>query len=150
MIKFRYMKKEDFDTIFHIMRVFYDSPAIEHSAPDEILKQDIRDCISDMPFVEGFVFDDNGQTAGYAMTARGYSTEYGGICIWLEDLYILPEYRGAGIGTQFFSYLEDLYCKEAVRLRLEVAADNTRAIEVYKKCGYRTLPYVEMSKEFPL
>lgn len=141
------MENRDTEEVLAMMKVFYDSPAILHKASEEVLRRDIRDCVRDVPFVEGFVFEKENKIAGYSMIAKSYSTEYGGICIWIEDLYIKPEYRGSGIGTQFFSYLEEQYGENAVRLRLEVEKDNARAIGVYKKCGYQELSYVQMTKE---
>lgn len=141
------MENRDTEEVLAMMKIFYDSPAILHKASEEVLRRDIRDCVGDVPFVEGFVFEKENQIAGYSMIAKSYSTEYGGICIWIEDLYIKPEYRGSGIGTQFFSYLEEQYGENAVRLRLEVEKDNARAIGVYKKCGYQELSYVQMTKE---
>ena len=141
------MENRDTEEVLAMMKIFYDSPAILHKASEEVLRRDIRDCVGDVPFVEGFVFEKENQIAGYSMIAKSYSTEYGGICIWIEDLYIKPEYRGSGIGTQFFSYLEEQYGENAVRLRLEVEKDNARAIGVYKKCVYQELSYVQMTKE---
>ena len=141
------MENRDTEEVLAMMKIFYDSPAILHKASEEVLRRDIRDCVGDVPFVEGFVFEKENQIAGYSMIAKSYSTEYGGICIWIEDLYIKLEYRGSGIGTQFFSYLEEQYGENAVRLRLEVEKDNARAIGVYKKCGYQELSYVQMTKE---
>ncbi|WP_075720746.1 GNAT family N-acetyltransferase [Roseburia sp. 499] len=147
MFTIRPMENRDTEEVLAMMKVFYDSPAILHKASEEVLRRDIRDCVRDVPFVEGFVFEKENKIAGYSMIAKSYSTEYGGICIWIEDLYIKPEYRGSGIGTQFFSYLEEQYGENAVRLRLEVEKDNARAIGVYKKCGYQELSYVQMTKE---
>lgn len=147
MFTIRAMESRDTEEVLAMMQVFYDSPAVLHKASEELLRRDIRDCVGDIPFIEGFVFEEDNQIAGYSMIAKSYSTEYGGICIWIEDLYIKPEYRGTGIGTKFFSYLEEQYGKSAVRFRLEVEKDNTRAIEVYKKCGYQELPYIQMTKE---
>lgn len=147
MFTIRPMENRDTEEVLAMMKIFYDSPAILHKALEEVLRRDIRDCVGDVPFVEGFVFEKENQIAGYSMIAKSYSTEYGGICIWIEDLYIKPEYRGSGIGTQFFSYLEEQYGENAVRLRLEVEKDNARAIGVYKKCGYQELSYVQMTKE---
>ncbi len=84
--------------------------------------------------------------AGYGMIAKSYSTEFGGLCIWIEDLYIEPEYRGMGIGTQFFQHIEETYRGKAVRYCLEVAADNENAIKVYEKNGFERVGYVEMMK----
>jgi len=79
------------------------------------------------------------------MIAKSFSTEFGKPCIWIEDLYLKEEYRGVGIGSSFFQYLEKEYPNTI--MRLEVEEDNTRAVAVYRKNGYETLPYMEMKKE---
>ncbi|MEY8236110.1 GNAT family N-acetyltransferase [Lachnospiraceae bacterium 66-29] len=149
MITIKKMEQKDTNEVFEMMRDFYDSPAILHDVSEEVLRRDIDACTSDNPYMEGLVFRAHGGIAGYAMLAKSFSTEFGGICIWIEDLYMKPEYRGGGIGTQFFGYLEKTYQGQAVLLKLEVERGNTWAIEVYKKCGYRELPYMEMIKELP-
>lgn len=149
MITIKKMEQKDTNEVFEMMRDFYDSPAILHDVSEEVLRRDIDACTSDNPYMEGLVFRAHGGIAGYAMLAKSFSTEFGGICIWIEDLYMKPEYRGGGIGTQFFGYLEKTYQGKAVLLKLEVERGNTWAIEVYKKCGYRELPYMEMIKELP-
>ena len=149
MITIKKMEQKDTNEVFEMMRDFYDSPAILHDVSEEVLRRDIDACTSDNPYMEGLVFRAHGGIAGYAMLAKSFSTEFGGICIWIEDLYMKPEYRGGGIGTQFFGYLEKTYQGQAVLLKIEVERGNTWAIEVYKKCGYRELPYMEMIKELP-
>ncbi len=145
----RKMTQEDAGEVFEMMRVFYDSPAVFHTSSDGVLKRDIADCIGDNPFVEGFVFEEEGELLGYAMTAPSYTTEYGGPCIWLEDLYIKPEHRHLGLASQFFNYMEKEYPK-AVRFKLEVEQENEHAIAAYKKNGYGISPYFEMTKEMTL
>ena len=78
------------------------------------------------------------------MVAKSFSTEFGRPCMWIEDMYIKQEYRGTGIGSQFFEFIEKKYPDTI--LRLEVEEENERAINVYKKCGYEVLPYMEMKK----
>lgn len=147
----REMTSKDIDSVLDMMRIFYNSPAVLHKASDDILKKDIEDCISDLPFIEGYIIEHNNELAGYSMLAKSYSTEYAGICIWIEDLYIKPEYRSLGLGTQFFEFVNNKYNSSstpaAVRFRLEVEPSNKQAIHVYKKCGYNELPYIEMTKE---
>lgn len=150
----REMTSKDIDSVLDMMRIFYNSPAVLHKASDDILKKDIEDCISDLPFIEGYIIEHNDEIAGYSMLAKSYSTEYAGICIWIEDLYIKPEYRSLGLGTQFFEFVNNKYDSSssassaaAVRFRLEVEPSNKQAIHVYKKCGYNELPYIEMTKE---
>ena len=142
----RLMKEQDKSEILQIMRVFYDSPAVQYTAPDEILEKDIDDCLSDMPFLDGFVFEKENQLIGYAMTAKSYTTEYGGICIWLEDLYLRPEYRHSGIAGKLFRFIENYY-PDAVRFKLEVEPENEFAVKAYQKYGYQISPYFLMTKE---
>lgn len=148
MISIRPITKQDTEVVFMMMRIFHDSPAVLHKTSDAALRQDIADCISsDFPFVEGFVFEEDDCIAGYSMIAKSYSTEYGGLCLWIEDIYIKPQWRGHGIGTQFLTFVEEKYRSSAVRLRLEVEKSNTEAIAVYKRCCFDNLPYIEMTKE---
>ncbi len=146
-MQIRLMNRDDYEEVLEMMKVFYASPAVLHKASEEILRRDIEDCLGDMPFLEGYVFEEKGELAGYAMTAKSYTTEYGGICIWVEDIYIKPSYRHQGLGSKFFGFLEKEYEGKAVRFKLEVEEENGPAIEAYKKNGYQVSAYLEMTKE---
>ncbi len=145
-ITIRPIEVKDKKAVMQMMRVFYDSPAVQHKASDEILEKDIDDCISDMPFIDGFIIEKSGNTAGYFMTAKSYTTEYGGICVWIEDIYINPDYRHSGISASVFDFVEKQY-PYAVRFRLEVEPENEFAVRCYQKRKYEKLPYISMSRE---
>lgn len=144
MITIRKMTRDDKNTVVDLMRVFYASPAVLSNGSPEIFEADVENCLNDSPYLEGFVFEVNGETAGYGMIAKSFSTEVGKPCIWVEDLYLKPEYRGLGIGTKFFEYLEQNFTDCA--FRLEVEEENERAIHVYEKNGFAMLPYMQMRK----
>ena len=138
------MEEKDRAETVEMMRIFYSSPAVSTNGSDEIFGADIDACIGSSPYLEGYVFEGDGQILGYAMLAKSFSTEFGKPCIWIEDIYIKAEYRGLGIGGRFFAYVEEKY-KDAI-FRLEVEAENEAALGLYKKCGYDFLPYLEMKK----
>lgn len=140
--KIRPMEEKDRPAVMEMMRVFYASPAVLSDGSDEIFSADIDSCTGSCPFLEGFVFEDGQKLLGYGMIAKSFSTEFGRPCVWIEDLYVRAEHRGMGIGTQFFAYLRSRY-PGALR-RLEVEAENEKAINIYKKNGFEILPYMEM------
>jgi ribosomal protein S18 acetylase RimI-like enzyme len=131
--------------ILAMMRTFYASPAVLSNGSEEIFAADIDECVSDNPYLEGFVFCRGDVLVGYGMAAKSFSTEFGKPCIWIEDLYVRPEYRGQGIGSAFLEFMTRRY--PSAILRLEVEEENERAIAVYRKSGFRVLPYMEMKKE---
>lgn len=141
----RRMNESDRESVMDMMRTFYASPAVLTNGSDEIFVSDVDECVSDSPYAEGYVFEDSGETIGYAMLAKSYSTEYGKRCIWIEDIYIKEGYRGKGIGSEFFRFLEESY--PDVLFRLEAEEENERAIHVYKKSGFDVIPYLELKKE---
>ena len=95
------------------------------------------------------MFENNtGVIMGYSMVAHSYSTECGGNCVWVEDIYIKPDYRGKNIAGEFCEHLDNMYGKEAVRFRLEVEEENERAVKAYKKAGFERLGYVQMAKDY--
>lgn len=142
--RIRSMVAKDRIPVLEMMRVFYASPALFTNGSEAIFEADIDHCINGSPYVEGYVFENEGTIQGYAMVAKSYSTEFGKPCIWIEDLYIQDAYRGLGIGSAFLQYIRQKY-PDAI-LRLEVEAENERAIAVYRKCGFEELPYMEMKR----
>lgn len=140
----RRMEKKDKKQVIEMMRVFYASPAVLSNGSEEIFEADVDHCVGESPYLEGYIFEDGDNIQGYGMVAKSFSTEFGKPCIWIEDIYIKEEYRGLGLGSYFLSYIEEKY-PNAV-LRLEVEAENERAVSVYTKCGYKVLPYMEMKK----
>lgn len=140
----RLMEEKDRQQVLEMMRTFYTSDAVFTNGSDEIFHADIDHCISENPYIEGYIFESNASIQGYAMLAKSFSTEFGKPCIWIEDLYMKDECRGLGIGSRFLNFIEEKYPNSL--FRLEVEEENARAVNVYKKCGYQVLPYMEMKK----
>ena len=140
----RSMEEKDKNHILQMMRVFYASPAVLSNGSEEIFEADFAACISDSPYLEGYIFENAEDIQGYAMVAKSFSTEFGKPCIWIEDLYVKDAYRGLGIGSRFLRFIESKY--PGAILRLEVEEENERAVKTYKTCGYEVIPYMEMNK----
>ena len=56
---------------------------------------------------------------------------------WLEDLYVTEEARGTGVGRALIeAAFERARARGCRRIQLDVADDNTRAIDVYRAAGF--------------
>ena len=73
----RPMVKLDKNDVLDMMRVFYASPAVLSNGSEEIFKNDIENCVNESPFLEGYIFEEDGMIQGYAMVAKSFSTEFG-------------------------------------------------------------------------
>ena len=144
-VSIRKMTEADRESVVNMMRTFYHSPAVWTNGSEDIYHNDVTACVTNNPYAEGFIFEEDNQIIGYGMIAKSFSTEFGKSCIWIEDLYLKEEHRGKGIGGSFFAFLEREY--PGTIMRLEVEEDNERAVMVYRKNGYEELPYMEMKKE---
>ena len=140
----RNIQERDREAVLCMMRTFYASDAVWSNGSDEIFAADVDACLSDSPYIEGYVFEDDGVLQGYAMVAKSFSTEFGKPCMWLEDIYVAPEFRDRGIGSMFMLFIQNKY-PDAI-FRLEVEPENERAVHVYEKCGFVVIPYMEMKK----
>ena len=84
-----------------------------------------------------------GQPAGYIYVTQCYAAEVGGRCVFIEELYLKPEFRHRGLGVQIMAWLEEEY-PAAYRFRLEVTQVNQGAVRLYQKAGYQFLRYDQM------
>lgn len=78
---------------------------------------------------------------GVAFVAMHWSLEHGGQACWLEELYVLPDRRGRGVGRDL---LRAAFLRSRERgclvMDLEVTADHARAAHLYAREGFRALP----------
>lgn len=85
---------------------------------------------------KAFLCEDEGKAVGYIITFFNYSTFQGKKGLYLEDLYIRPEYRRNGFGKQALIFLADFAVKNACcRFEWSVLDWNTPAIDFYKSLG---------------
>ena len=77
---------------------------------------------------------------GFAAIVFTWTLEHGGNSAWLEELYVLPELRGAGIGSQLIDATivetTKLGCKA---IDLEVEEEHERAEHLYQHKGFHLL-----------
>ena len=79
--------------------------------------------------------NEDGIIVGMALYFFAYYT-WVGKSLYLDDLYIKPDYRGNGIGTMLLKEIMKISKEEkCTRIRWQVLDWNTPAIDLYKKMG---------------
>lgn len=126
-------------------RAFYNSNAVLAPVPEVYHERAFEECMRSDDYLVGYLLRVEGEPAGYALLNRTWSREAGGTVIWVEELSVLPAYRGQGIGRAFFAFLEQHH--PAARYRLETEPENERARQLYERLGYTLLPYLQMIKD---
>lgn len=94
------------------------------------------------------LFEDVRALVGYSILTFFWSNEHKGDIINIDEIFIVPECRSLGIGSEFIEGLHKIYPK-AVGLKLEASRSNSRAIKGYKKMGFIEAPNLHMLK-YPL
>jgi GNAT superfamily N-acetyltransferase len=96
----------------------------------------LRDGFGPNPFYFCLIADFNSQPAGFALYFFNYSTWMGRPGLYLEDLFVQPEFRGLGIGKALLERVAAIAVeKNCPRLQWEVLDWNTPAIEFYRVMG---------------
>lgn len=134
-MKIRPAKREE---VGEVLQLIQDLATYE-KAPDQV--EASRDDLLNTIFAkEPRVFCDlvevDGQIAGMAIWFLNYSTWQAKHGIYLEDLYIKPEFRARGYGKALLKHLAQICDKEGYgRLQWWVLDWNSPAIEFYRSFG---------------
>jgi GNAT superfamily N-acetyltransferase len=121
-----------------ILRLIKDL-AIYEKEPDEVVatEEQLRAALfNPQPHVFAHVIEVDKRIVGMAVWFLNYSTWQGTHGIYLEDLYVEPEYRGRGYGLAMLKHLAKICVERGYgRFQWWVLDWNTPSIEFYKSQG---------------
>ncbi|MCS6960277.1 MAG: GNAT family N-acetyltransferase [Pseudanabaenaceae cyanobacterium SKYGB_i_bin29] len=89
-----------------------------------------------IPYVKALIAENAGRPIGMALYSRTYSTFVTAPGVFLEELFVLPEYRGYGIGKSLLSTLaQRTLAMKGARLELYVDISQPKVVNYYQKLG---------------
>jgi ribosomal protein S18 acetylase RimI-like enzyme len=140
----RKIREEDKQDYIEMAKDFYASDAVDHNIPEKYITDTFDELMRSDRYAVGYIIECENRTAGYALLAKTFSQEAGGMVWWIDELYVKPEYRNSGLGHEFFSYLKEYRPNNVKRIRLEVEDSNKKAVALYQQIGFQSLPYSQM------
>lgn len=113
--------------------------ALFERAPNEVTATEeglLRDGFGPNPIYYCLIAEEDGAPAGFALFFFNYSTWKGRPGVYLEDIYVEPEFRGRGIGKALLKRVAAFAVERGCeRLQWEVLDWNTPAIDFYRAMG---------------
>ena len=108
-------------------------------APDAVFASEdslLRDGFGPNPYFQCVIAEHDGRPAGFAFYFFNYSTWMGRPGLYLEDLFVHPEFRGLGIGKALLKQVAAIAVEKGCRrMQWEVLDWNTPAIDFYRAMG---------------
>lgn len=126
--------------------------AAETRAPfhEEEARRALAQLVADPSLGRVFLIAAGDGIAGYVVLSLGFSLEFQGRDAFVDELFVVPEQRGGGLGAAALRHLEAVCAELGVRaLHLEVGPDNPSALGLYRRAGFEDRRHHLMTKRLP-
>ena len=134
----RFAKREDTELILKFIKELADYEKLLHEVTAD--KETLENSLFDKEMAEVIIGEYDGKAVGFALFFHNFSTFLGKAGIYLEDLYVRPEFRGRGFGKKLLSFLAELTVKrDCGRLEWWVLDWNKDSIDFYESLGAKAM-----------
>ena len=142
---FRLAEESDIVTLLRFMKAYYVFDG--HGFDEQKAGVALTTLLSDPNLGRVWLILDSATPVGYVVIAFGYSLEWLGRDAFVDEFYLLPDYRGRGWGRATMTFVEDAARSlNVTALHLEVVRQNAAALQIYRKLGYQDRESTFMSK----
>ena len=130
---------QDVGTLLQLIRELAEFEKLSHEV--RATEADLlREGFGPTPRYEALLAEEDGRALGFALFFHNFSTFEGKPGIYLEDLFVRSEARGAGLGKALLVHLAKLAVERGcARLEWWVLDWNAPAIGFYEKLGARAM-----------
>jgi GNAT superfamily N-acetyltransferase len=129
--------REDVPLVADLIRQLAKFEKLEHEVvlTDDLL---VAGLFGARPYAEAVIAEEDGRPIGFALFFHTFSTFLARPGIYLEDLFVLPDHRGHGVGRALLGHLAHLALERGCgRLEWAVLNWNQEAIRFYERLGAR-------------
>ena len=131
----RFAEPADCDVLFKLIKELAEYEKLSHAVTGDAVA--LKEHLFGSPkYVEAILAEYTGQAVGFALFFHNYSTFLTKPGIYLEDLFVLPEYRQQGIGRELITKVAEIAVERGCgRLEWSVLDWNEPAIAFYRRMG---------------
>jgi ribosomal protein S18 acetylase RimI-like enzyme len=131
----RLSRQDDLARLCELVSAYHRFEGIESDAVR--LRETLSPLLGTSPLGVIWLIEAAGQPVGYVALTFGYSIEFGGRDAFVDELYIEPEHRGKGLGTEALRITTSRAKALGIHaLHLEVGHANERARRIYESLGF--------------
>jgi GNAT superfamily N-acetyltransferase len=133
-IEIRPAGREDVGTIFRLIRELAEYERLGHAVQgDERL---LEDSLFERRAAEALLIEEGGEPVGYAVFFTTFSTFECRPGLWLEDVYVRPEWRRRGVGREVLTHIARLAVeRDCARIEWLALNWNESALRFYEALG---------------
>lgn len=131
----RFAQPSDYIVVFELIEKLAEYEKLSHAVTGnaQTLKEHL---FGSQKYVEAILAESAGQAVGFALFFHNYSTFLTKPGIYLEDLFVLPDYRRQGIGRAILTKLAQIAVeRDCGRLEWSVLDWNLSAQAFYRSIG---------------
>jgi GNAT superfamily N-acetyltransferase len=132
-------RPEDVPVILNLIRALGEYERLSHEvvATEDGLRTWL---FGERPAAEVVLAYVDGSVTGFALFFHNFSTFLGRPGLYLEDLFVVPEWRGRGIGQRLLRHLAELAVERGCgRMEWTVLDWNESALRFYERMGARVM-----------
>jgi len=134
---FRLAESSDVETLLSMMHGLQQDDPWSVPFREEEVRASVRELIANPSAGRIFIINRGESCVGYLVLSFDFSLEYGGKNAWIDELFVIPEFRGQGIGADAVEFATQSAEHSGARvLHLEVNRGSP-AIDLYKRCGFQ-------------
>lgn len=132
----RTAEPNDVTLLVDLMAEFYTES--DYPLDRETARAAFEELLGDASLGRVWILMSDREPAGYVVLTLGYSMEYGGRDVFVDDPFVRPQHRGQGLGhVALDAVLAECRERSVRAVHLEVGADNRAARELYHRFGFR-------------
>lgn len=108
------------------------------------VEKGVEEVINDNTKGRYYVAEKKGEIIGSLLTTYEWSDWRNGTVLWIQSVFILPEFRRKGVYSKMYSHLKEMVLQEESLkgIRLYADKDNKAAQKTYKKLGMSPDHYI--------